>query len=150
LRIFYSFLIVFTSVLFALLPFTGAIHSLLTDLCEDNQTVTTASSTNATVQLFDELYDDDTSSIELLSHDSDDIPIVSSYNGTTRALIIAGLAEDTTRVIDVTYDVDAINNSYFTTAITVATYIWLIMIALFALGGLIWLWWHPVKEGMEG
>jgi hypothetical protein len=136
-------------VLLALLPFTGAIHSLLTDLREDNHTIVTASSNNATVQLFKELYDDDTSSIELASHDADDVPIVSSYNGTTRALVIAGLAEDTTRVIDVTYDIDAINNSYFSTALTVATYVWLIMIALFALGGLIWLWWHPVKDQLE-
>ena len=149
MRIFYSFLIIFTSVLFALLPFTGAIHALLTDLREDNYTVTTAASANASVQLFKELYDGDTSSIELLSHDADDEPVTSSYNGTTRALVVAGLAQDTTRVLDVTYDIDAINNSYFATALTVATYIWLIMIALFALGGLIWLWWQPAKEQME-
>jgi len=113
-------------------------------------TVTTAGVSNSTVQLFKPLYDNDTSSIEIISHDIDDVPIYSSYNSTTRALLIIGLAENTTRVIDVTYDVDAINNTYISTALTVATYIWLIMIALFALGGLIWLWWGPVKDKLGG
>lgn len=150
MRIFYSFLIVFSSVLLALLPFTGAAHSLLSDLREDNFTVVTgAGVTTGTVQLFKELYDDDTSSIELLSHDVDDTPLYSSYNTTTRAIVITGLSANTTRTLDVTYDVDAIDNSYFSNATTVVTYIWLIMIPLFALGCLIWLWWGPVKERLS-
>lgn len=150
MRIYYSFLIVLVTVLLAVLPFTGATHALLTDLREDNHTITTdGASTTATVQLYKDLYDSDTSSVELVSHDIDDTPAVSSYNATTRALVITGLAVSTIRVIDVTYDVDAIDNSYFSTAITVVTYTWLIMIPLFALGSLVWLWWRPVKERLS-
>jgi hypothetical protein len=149
LRIFYSFLIIFTSVLFALLPFTGAIHSLLTDLRDDHFIITTDNTSTASVQLFKNIYEDDTSSIVLLSHDASDVPVWDSYNGTTRALVISGLALNSARVIDVTYDVDAINNNYFAQALTVATYVWLVMIALFAIGGLVWLWWHPVKDKVE-
>jgi hypothetical protein len=150
MRIFYSFLIVLVAVLLALLPFSGGIHSLLTDLREDNHTVTTASgTTNATVQLFKSLYDADISSVVVTSHDIDDTPSAYSYNTTTRALVITGLAASTTRIIDVVYDVDAIDNSYFASAITVVTYLWLILIPLFALGSLVWLWWHPVKERLS-
>lgn len=150
MRIFYSFLIVFTAVLLSLLPFSGAIHSLLTDLREDNHTITTAeSTTNATIQLFKSLYDGDTSSIVFTSHDVDDSPMAYSYNSTTRALMITGLAASTSRVIDIVYDVDAVDNSYFSSAITVVTYLWLIIIPLFALGSLVWLWWHPVKERLS-
>jgi hypothetical protein len=148
-RIGYSFLIILCAALFALLPFTGAVHSLLTDLRDDKFTIETTGNTSASVQLYKPIYEDDTSSIEMVSHDTGDAPVYSSYNATNRQLTIEGLAPTATRVIDVTYDVDAINNSSFSTAITVTTYIWLVMIALFALGGLVWLWWHPVKERME-
>jgi len=125
-------------------------HSLLTDLREDNFTVSTATGTsNTTVQLFKELYEDDVFSIHLLSDDVDDIPLYHSYNSTTRALLVIGLADNTTRTLDVTYDVDAINNSYFATATMTITYIWLIIIPLFALGSLVWLWWTPVKERLS-
>jgi hypothetical protein len=150
MRIFYSFLIVFISVLFALLPFTGAIHSLLTDIKEDKFTITTAAAaTNSTIQLYKPLYDDDISSIEFVSHDTDDALIASTYNSTSRELLVLGFAAGTSRSIDVSYEIDAINNTYFSTAITVATFIWLIMIAVFAVGGLIWLWWGPVKDKLE-
>lgn len=149
MRIFFSFLIVVCAVLFALLPFTGAVHSLLTDLKQDSFSITTASTSNTTVQLYKPLYDNDTSSIVFVSHDIDDSPIASTYNSTSRALLVLGMAENTTRLIDVTYEIDAINNTAFATAVTVVTYLWLIMIALFAMGGLIWLWWNPVRDKLE-
>lgn len=133
-----------------MLPTSGGIHSLLTDLREDNHTIITAAgTTNATVQLFKSLYDDDTSSVNVISHDIDDTPFVYSYNSATRALVITGLAASTTRVIDIVYDVDAVDNSHFTSAITVVTYLWLIIIPLFALGSLVWLWWHPARERLS-
>ena len=150
MRIYYSFLIILCAVLLALLPFTGAVHSLLTDLREDTFTVdTSGGTTNTTVQLFKTLYDGDTSSIALASHDSDDIPLFHSYNATTRSLAITGFAANTTRSVDVTYDVDAIGNTYFATALTTVTYLWLIIIGLFAIGSLVWLWAGPVKERLS-
>lgn len=129
---------------------TGAAHALLTDLKEDIFTITTAvGSDNSTVQLYKKLYENDTSSIEFVSHDTGDIPLASTYNSTTRSLLILGLAENITRSIDVTYEIDAIDNTSFTTALTALTFIWLIMIPLFALGGLIWLWWGPVKDKLS-
>ena len=151
MRIFYSFLIMFGAVLLAILPMTGAQYALLTDLREDNFTVTTDNATTTgTVQLVKDIYDDDVTTITLSSDDVDDSPLYSSYNATSRALIVSGLAVSTARTLTVGYDVDAINSSAFSSALTVGGYPWLIMIVLFPLGGLIWLWAGPVKRKLTG
>ena len=135
----------------AILPMTGAQYSLLTDLRADTFTVSTNSTaTTGTVQLVKDIYDDDVTTISLSSNDVDDSPLYSSYNATTRALTVSGLAVSTDRTLTVTYDVDAINNSAFSSALTVGGYPWLIMIVLFPLGGLIWLWAGPVKRKLTG
>ena len=140
MRIFYAFLVILCSVLlFLLLPFTTGPHSFQTDLKEDSFTVITADTTNATVQLYKELYDDDMSSIGILSRDTDDIPLASSYNGTTRALVIIGLAANTTRAIDVTYEIDALGgNAVIGTLLDMFPF-FLIAICLMFIGGAIYL-----------
>lgn len=141
MRIFYSFLVVLVSAVLALLPITQGIYDFQTDQREDNFTVTTGAVTNTTVQLFTTLYDNDTSTIEILSHDSDDSPLYNSYNTTTRALLITGLAENTTRTIDVTYDVNALGDSSgISTFVGYLAYIWIIIWVAFPIAALIAIW----------
>lgn len=141
MKIFWSFLIVLTGVLLWVIPFTSAAHDFQTDLREDIFTVTTGDTTNATVQLFKELYDDDTSSISLYSHDADDSPLYYSYNTTTRAMVVVGLAGNTTRQLDVTYDIDALNDDTLATlAGTVAPWLWIAVAVVFPPGALFALW----------
>ena len=142
MRIFYSFLIMFTSVILIILPITSGVYDFKTDLREDNFTITTATgTTNSTVQLFKAVYDDDDSTIEILSHDVDDAPLLSSYNTTSRALVVIGLAENTTRQIDVTYDIDAIENSAsLSTFLGYLAWIWIIMWIALPVAGLVAIW----------
>jgi hypothetical protein len=132
----------FTSVILILLPISQGVYDFQTDLREDNFTVITAlATTNTTVQLFKPLYDDDTSTIDIYSHDADDSPLYSSYNGTTRALVITGLAENTTRVIDVTYDIDAITDSdSLSTFLSYLPFIWILMWIALPIAGIIAIW----------
>jgi hypothetical protein len=140
MRIFYAFLVILCAVLlFLLLPFTTGPHSFQTDLKEDSFTVVTADTNNATVQLYKVLYDDDMSSIGILSRDTDDIPLASSYNGTTRALVIIGLATNTTRAIDVTYEIDALGGNAVIGTILDMFPFFLIAICLMFIGGAIYL-----------
>jgi hypothetical protein len=140
MRIFYAFLVILCAVLlFLLLPFTTGPHSFQTDLKEDSFTVVTADTNNATVQLYKALYDDDMSSIGILSRDTDDIPLASSYNGTTRALVIIGLAANTTRAIDVTYEIDALGGNAVIGTILDMFPFFLIAICLMFIGGAIYL-----------
>ena len=141
-QIYFSFLIILTSVILWILPFTEAGHAFKTDLREDNFTVNTAVAvTSANVQLFKTLYTNDTSSIDLYSHDIDDMPLVSSYNVTTRALLISGLAGNTTRTIDVNYDVDALSGiPVLSTLIDKFPFIWILMTLCLPIVGLMIIW----------
>lgn len=141
MKAFWSFLIVFCSVLLWVIPFTDAAHNFKTDVRTDEFTVTTADSTNTTVQLFTTLYDGDSSSVDLLSHDVDDSPLLSSYNTTTRAAVITGLAGNTTRQLDVAYDVDALGNATLITLAGVTTpWLWYAIASVFPLAALYALW----------
>ena len=105
MKILNLFLIVFVAVVCFMLPITAAQHAFRTEVKEDKFTVITgAGVASANVQLVKPLYDNDTSSILFLSNDIDDSPVVSSYNSTTRALLVGGLAASTTRTLDVNYE----------------------------------------------
>ena len=61
--------------------------------------------------LVEDVYDDDVTTIDINSSDSDDSPLYTSYNGTTRLLAFSGLAVSTNRSITVDYDVDALQGN---------------------------------------
>lgn len=139
MRIFYSFLVIATAAMLWMLPITASIYDFRTDLQEDTfSTDTAVGVTTANVTLSDELYDDDTQTIDILSSISDDVPAYSSYNGTTRLLGISGLSANTTRVLTVTYDVDALAGSdAINNFLDVVPWVWLMCIAVFAPAALV-------------
>lgn len=69
----------------------------------DTYQLATTNVTTASVQLTKELWDDDITRIELTSNTTADVPIVSSYNSTTRNLALTGLDDNTTRTFEVQY-----------------------------------------------
>lgn len=142
MRIFYSFLIMFVSAILIILPISAGVYDFQTDLREDNFTVTTAvGSDNCTVQLLKPIYDNDTSTITVSSRDVDDEPLYSSYNCTTRALTIIGLAEDATRSLTITYDVDAIPGSNaLATFLSYLSFIWIIMWVALPISAIVSIW----------
>ena len=141
-QIFTSFLIILCSTILILLPVSDGVYDYRTDLREDNFTVITGAGTdNSTIQLFKSLYDDDTSTIDLLSHDADDSPYLSSYNTTTRALVVAGLGENITRIIDVTYDIEADNMSGGISGfLDILPWIWILIWVAFPAAAVIAIW----------
>ena len=143
-RIFFAFTIVFAAVLLFLLPLSEGSYDFRTDLRYDSFTVATAvGTTNATIQLSTEIYDDDTSTLDIDSNDVDDTPLFYSYNGTTRALLVIGLADNTTRTLGVTYDIDALEawGAIMTLADRIE-WVWLIIIIGFAPAALVALFTH--------
>jgi len=142
MRIFYSFLILMVSVFLWILPFTDSAYAFRTDLREDNFTVSTAAGvTSANVTLFDEVYDDDTSTISIVSNDADDAPLYTSYNATTRQMLFSGLAVSTDRTVTVTYDVDALSgNSVFHTLMDQAPWLYILIIIALPIAGLVAIW----------
>jgi len=133
MKIFYAFIIMVTAAILFMLPVTEGIYDFITDVREDTFTVTTGvGSTNATVQLFKAIYDDDTNTIELSSNDADDIPLYSSYNATNRNLVVTGLSENITRTLTVNYDIDALSNSAaVATLVSKFDLIWLLVVIAF-------------------
>ena len=142
MRIFYSFLIMMVSVFLWLLPITESTYAFRTDLREDSFTVETlAGITTANVTLFDEVYDDDTSTISIISSDADDSPLYSSYNSTTRLLTFSGLAESTNRTIDVSYDIDALSgHGVFHTLMDHAPWLYIVLVIALPLASLYAIW----------
>jgi len=109
LKVFYAFLIVLTATILFMLPLTSMIYDFRTDQRDDEFTVTTAAAvTSANVTLGNYVFDDDTGTISFTSNDTTEAPTVSSYNATSRQLLVAGLSTSTTRLLEITYDVDAI------------------------------------------
>ena len=109
MRIFYALLILFAVAVLFMLPMTEAIYDFRTDVREDNFTVPTGDiSTNATVQLFTDIFEDDVSTIDLFSNLGTDNPTYSSYNATPRNLVVTDLTANTTRILTVFYDIDAL------------------------------------------
>ena len=98
MRIAQAFLVLVVSAILWLFPVSEAVYEFKTDAREDTFPISIAASeTSANMTLFRPIYDDDTSTVSLLSNNSNDIPVVSSYNGTSRVLLVGGLAENSTR-----------------------------------------------------
>lgn len=133
MRIFYAFLIVLVSVILWMLPVTEAVYDFRTELRTDTFSTTTAVGvTSANETLLDDLYDDDTGSVDIDSDDATDIPLANSYNGTTQVLNITGLTANTTRTLDVSYDVSALEGyDAISTLLDRVSWIWMLVIISF-------------------
>ena len=138
MRIFYAFLIIFVATILWMLPVTSAIYDFRTDVRTDTfSTTTTVGVTTANETLHEELYDDDIGSVDITSEDATDTPLPNSYNATSQVLNIIGLTENTTRELEVAYDVDALEGD---NAVDIllgwVPYIWILIICVFPMAAL--------------
>jgi len=109
MRVFKAFLVMLTAVVLFMLPLTLAVYGFRTDLETDYFTNTTGVGENtANVVLQKAIYEDDTDTLTITSDLSTDAPIYSSYNATSRLLGMSGLTVSDSRVLTVSYDVDAL------------------------------------------
>ena len=136
-RIFSGFLILLFSVFLWLIPVTSLVYDFRTDVTTNAFYSTTDASTNATVTLTDFIYDDDVTTLAILSTLNSDAPTWASYNGTTRATVIAGLTANTTRTLKVSYDTDALDSTSWDTILNLFPTLWIIIIICFPLAGLV-------------
>lgn len=141
MRIIYSFTIVLTSVFLFLLPLSTLVYNYRTDPRTDDFTVTTAAGvTTANVTLLKFIYDDDTGTVSF-SSTIDEVPALTSYNATSKTMLVSALTDNTSRTLSVTYDVnvieesDAINNLLDRVA-----WIWMLIVIAFPMAGLAAIW----------
>ena len=132
-------MIIVVAVILWMLPFTEAIYDFRTDVRTDTFTVLTGVGvTTGSVQLFTDIYDDDTSTIDLSSNDADDDPLYSSYNASNRQLDMTGFAANTTRTLTVLYDIDALTESEAVgNLLDMLDLFWLLVIIGFPAAGLV-------------
>lgn len=138
MRIFYVFLIILVAVILWMLPITSAIYDFRTDLRTDTFSTSTAvGTTTANETLLEALYNDDLGSIDIDSDDATDIPLPNSYNSTSQVLNITGLTENTTRTLEVAYDVDALEGANAVdTLLDLVPYLWILIIAVFPMAAI--------------
>ena len=111
-RIFNAFMIIVASTFLFLLPLTLLVEDFKKDQQIDNFSVPTAvGETTENVSLSEELYEGDATSVTVLSDLATDSAGWGSYNATVNNLLITGLTTNTTRIIKVTYDIDALGGS---------------------------------------
>lgn len=137
-RAFTAFLILVASAILWMLPVTEGIYDFRTDVEENAFAVTTGvGETAANVTLLTALYDDDYSEAAVTSNITSDIPAMSSYNTTTRALAVNGLTANTSRTITVEYDVYALTDANAVdTFLDWFPYIWILIKIAFPIAAL--------------
>lgn len=146
MRIFNGFLIMLCSVILWFLPITESIYAWQTDQRTDKFNVTTApGQTTASIILHKPIFDDDTNTISFSSNVSE-VPTCSSYNATTRQVLVATLLDDTTRELDVSYDVSAFDWSpTLDTVGDIAIWLYYILLALFPMAGVVYIFWGKLR-----
>lgn len=138
-----SIAILVITVILWFLPITQGVYDFKTDPREDtfNNVLTGVGETTANVTILKALYDNDTSTFSISSNTSRDIPLYSSYNATTRELMVSGLAANITRSLYVTYDIDALSGVVaISTLLNFVPYFWYIILLLIPPVTLIAIW----------
>lgn len=138
MRIFYAFLIIVIAAVLFMLPLTEASYDFRTDERTDSFDVDTGvGESTDNVTLHAEVYDDDLETISILSDLSTDSPVADSYGSATREVAVSGLTENTTRELDVTYDIDALDASdAISGLIDRLPWVWLLTIIAFPMAAL--------------
>lgn len=139
MRVFYALLIIIASVILFMLPVTQAVYDFRTDIRTDTFSAPTGvGETTVNVTLLDDLYDCDPGSIDIDSDVPSDTLLPISINCTNRVLTVDGLTMNTTRILDITYAVDALWDS---TALNVlmdrVPWIWMLVIISFGPAALV-------------
>ena len=113
-----------------------AVYDFKTALRTDTfLTETGVVATTANETLLDDLYDDDTGSVDVDSDEATDTPVASSYNATSQQLLVSGLTANTTRILEITYAFDALEG-YDAIVLVVDRFpfIWMLLIIVFPIG----------------
>lgn len=133
MRIFYAFLILLISAFLFMLPVSEAIYDYRTIQRIETETVPTAVGvTTGNVILGVPVFDNDTDVIEITSDSGTDAPTFSAYNTTNRMVIFSGLTANGTRVITITYLIDALGLYVaVNTFLDFLPYIWLLVVFAF-------------------
>lgn len=133
-KLFTAFLIVVVAAILFMLPVIEAVYDFRTSVStSDYSSSTNLTGTTSNVTLVTSLYEDDLGSVIIFSDDATDTPLPASYNSTTRALWVSGLAANTTRVLEVTFDYDALQGSTaINTLMDRVAWIWLLVAVGFA------------------
>jgi hypothetical protein len=92
------------AVMLALGTFRGA------EFTEPHNVTTAGGATTTAIVLANEVLDNSTTNIEVLSDDSDDAPVPYLYTENNHTLTINGLAESTTRTLTITYNVPRLDD----------------------------------------
>lgn len=130
-------ILVFSALLW-LVPISSLVYTFRTDVTLNTfYTSTGVGVTQTTVTLTKFVYDDDTSTILIRSDLNTDVPVLVSYNTTSRATVINGLSDNVSRILFVEYDTDAFNNSSWDTILNMFPSLWLIFIICFDLAALV-------------
>lgn len=138
MRIFLSFLIIVVAAILFMLPLTEASYDFRTDVRSDSYTLSTSPAITASnVTLHKPLYDNDTQTVTVFSYLATDNIAAVSYNSTTRLLELSGLVDNVTRLVDVSYDIDALGASgAISNLIDKVPWIWLLSIIAFPVAAL--------------
>lgn len=138
MRIAFAFFCVIGGAILWLFPITQAVYDFRTDPRTDSFTVSTApADTTSTNTLLQAIYNNDTGTISYTSNVSE-VPYVYSYNTTSRELVTYGLADNTTRLLNVTYDIDALSSSAaLSTLMTWWPFIYYLIATAFPIAGVV-------------
>lgn len=144
LRIFTGFLIMFCSVILWLLPIPQSVYDYRTDPRTDTFSITTGLGvTSGSAVLRKPIYDDDIMTLVFSSNNSGDSPLYSSYNTTSRLVDFTGLAANTTRALEITYDINALeSNGALENMAGIEPWLYYIILILFPIAGLIYIFWE--------
>lgn len=82
---------------------TGILDFRSAEYTEPHNVTTAGGVTTANVTLVAELFNDELAYVTIVSNDTDDAAVPSTYTSATKVLLISGLAESTTRQLTVTY-----------------------------------------------
>ena len=134
MRIFYAFMIIFVSAILFMLPFTQLAYDFRTEPRTDTYSTATAVGVFASNEtLLTDLYNKDTGSVDIDSNDATDVPLAGTYNATNRVLNVTGLTANASRILEITYDFDALSATVaIATIIDRLPLIWLLVSIAFA------------------
>lgn len=110
MRIFYAFLILLISAFLFMLPVVEAIYDYRTmQRIETERVPTAVGVTTGNVILGVPPFENDTDVLNIISDSGTDAPAFSTYNTTNRMVIFSGLTANGTRIITITYLIDALS-----------------------------------------
>ena len=141
MKIVYSFLIVLVAVFLWLLPLSDMVYSFRTDSTTDESTVDTGVGETTSNVTLNQFTFDGISSISTVSSSINEVPITSSYNSTSKTVLVSSLTDNETRTLSITYDVDVItDNDAINTLLDRAAWIWMLIIIAFPVASLAAIW----------